>query len=130
MTRLLFASAAALALLGSAHAFDNSTCKAFLAGTWNVEADMEQNGQKFHYKGHSTYSADGQFKQHRTVEMAGQPAKEFDVAGTWDAKPGAKPDECDASISVTGMQPMSVVLTVVDDNSVKGPDGHIATREH
>lgn len=130
MKTVMLAGLASLALLTPAQAFDNTTCKTFLAGTWNITAEIEQNGQKYNYQGHSVYTPEGTLTQHRKLISGDKVVQETDVKGTWDAKPGAAADECEVTLTLEGQPAKVITATVVDENSVKGPDGNIATREH
>lgn len=118
--KLITAAALAIAFAVPAAAFDNTSCKAFLTGSWTLET--ERDGAKI--SASSSYLEDGTFSQTMNVTMAGAPAPQtMQRAGTWDAGPGSKPDTCSATLSPAGEAPSSVELTVVDENTVTNPDG-------
>jgi hypothetical protein len=133
--RIVLCAAALIAVASPAAAFDNTTCKTFLAGTWDGGGEHDMGGQKATVKTHSTYRTDGSFTSEQSMEMAGQTPMTRSISGTWDAKPGPAADSCEASITAVGLGAtptesgtMSVVLTVIDDNTVRGPDGNVSTR--
>ncbi|BCW87051.1 hypothetical protein sos41_01770 [Alphaproteobacteria bacterium SO-S41] len=128
MKKLLLGAVAAFALAAPAAAFDNTTCKEFLAGTWEMSIDQDAGGQKAHIDVHSVYNEDGTFAQTMKVTVGGAAQPDNSRKGTWDAGPGPSADTCEATLTPEGSPADKVVLTVVDDNSVKGPEGHISTR--
>lgn len=128
MTKLLLGAAAALVLAGPAFAFDNTTCKDFLAGTWQMEIDDTVEGKPAHISVHSVYTPEGTFEQTMTMTAEGAPPQTMARKGTWDAGPGKTADTCDATLTVEGQGAQTVTLTVVDDDNVKGPEGHVSTR--
>mgnify|MGYP000844154472 CR=1 FL=1 len=129
MTKLFFGAAAAAFLFAApASAFDNTTCKDFLAGAWKMEIDETIEGKATHISVASEYSAEGTFAQTMTMTAEGAPPQTMSRNGTWDAAPGKTPDTCDATLTPEGQPAQTVTLTVVDENNVKGPEGHVSTR--
>jgi hypothetical protein len=126
--RFVLCAAALVAFASPAAAFDNTTCKTFLAGTWDGGGEHDMGGQKATVATHSVYNTDGTFTSSQTMEMAGQQPMSRTISGTWDAKPGPSADTCEASITAAEIGTQSVVLTVIDDNTVKGPDGNVSSR--
>jgi hypothetical protein len=128
MMKLLLGAAAACVLVAPAAAFDNTTCKTFLAGAWEMTIDQDAGGQMAHVEVSSLYNEDGTFAQTMKVTIGGVAQPDNARTGTWDAGPGPTADTCEATLTPTGEAAQKVVLTVVDENSVKGPEGHISTR--
>lgn len=130
MSKLIFGAAAFVLLAGPASAFefDNSTCKTFLAGVWEGNASMDQGGQTVTIKTHSTYNEDGTFESVRQIEAPNMPATTQAVSGTWDAKAGPAADTCEATVTAKEFGTMSIVLKVLDENTVQGPEGNNSTR--
>ncbi len=117
-------------LVGSAAAFEVTDCKAYLSGTWDSAREEEvQANTKVMVKSHSVYKTDGTFTATQSMEPAGQAPVSQSISGTWDAKPGEKPDQCAATITMQDSAPISVVLTVVDENTVRDPNGREAHRD-
>ena len=124
MKKLLAGAVTALAFAAPAAAFDNTTCKTFLAGAW--EMTMEEGANKVEV--HSNYAEDGTFTQTMKITAGGVAQPDMNRKGTWDAGPGPSADTCEATLTPDGEPADKIVLTVVDDNSVKGPEGHVSTR--
>jgi hypothetical protein len=124
----VFALAAALLAVSPAAAFDNTTCKAFLAGTWNGGGEHDMGGHKATVTTHSVYKTDGSFSSEQTMAMEGQAPMTRTVTGTWDAKPGPEAGTCEASITAAEFGTQTIILTVVDDDTVTGPDGNVSKR--
>lgn len=124
--QIIAATAALLAFVAPAAAFefDNSTCKTYLTGTW--DSTMEREGAVV--TNHSVYNEDGTFTVAQTMSMGGGPEQARRLTGTWDAKPGPAADSCEASMVAAEIGTQTVVLTVIDENTVKGPDGGISKR--
>lgn len=129
MKTLFCAAATALLFVAPAAAFDNSTCKTFLTGTWNSEGEAEMGDHKMMVKTHSVYKADGTFTATQSMEMPGQAPMSQDISGAWDAKPGSTADSCEASVTANEFGTRSVMLTVVDENTVKDPNGRESKRQ-
>lgn len=125
---VLLAGLMAAASPAAAFTFDNTSCKAFLAGTWDGGGEHEMNGQKVTVATHSVYSEDGTFTSSQTMEIPGQQPMARTISGTWDAKAGPTADTCEASTSTEEFGAMTVVLTVVDANTVRSAEGNVSTR--
>lgn len=128
MHRFILAGAAALTLTAPAAAFDNASCKEFLTGVWTLETDIPTEAKPTHVSSRSDYKADGTFTQTMTITIDGAAQPEIARKGTWDAGPGDTPDTCKASVTPEGSAAESVVLTVIDADNVKTPDGIVSTR--
>lgn len=130
MKRVLVAAAAALAFAAPAAAFefDNSTCKTFLIGTWDGGGAVTREGQTATVTTHSVYNEDGTFTTSQTMVLGGGAPQSRDLKGTWDAKAGPEADSCEASITPEGMAAMAIVLKVLDENTVQGPEGNKSVR--
>ena len=126
--KIIAAAALAAALAAPAAAFDNTGCKAFLAGTWTTEAQEEIEGVKTTISVHSVYSADGAFTQTMEMVKEGAAPQSMSRSGTWDAGPGSKPDTCLAKLFPAGEAESTIELTVVDENTVATPDGRQSHR--
>ena len=130
MKRVLVAAAAALAFAAPAAAFefDNSTCKEFLVGTWEGSGSRTVDGKTGTITSHSVYNEDGTFTSTRSLTIEGQAAQAQELKGTWEAKAGPDADTCEASITPEGGEKVSVVLKVLDANTVQGPTGDKSVR--
>ena len=121
--KLIAAAALAVAFAAPAAAFDNASCKDFLAGSWTLETEQEMGGAKTKIEAASTYNTDGTFTQTMTMTAEGAPPQSMSRAGTWDAGPGSKPDTCLATLTPAGEPESTIELTVVDGDTVATPDG-------
>lgn len=130
MKPVLIAAAAALAFAAPAAAFefDNSTCKEFLAGTWDGTNKRTVEGQTAEVTTHSVYNADGTFTSAQTLVIDGGAPQSRELKGTWDAGPGPEANSCEASITPEGMEKMTVILKILDANTVEGPEGGKSVR--
>ena len=129
MKTLFCAAATALLLATPAAAFDTSTCKSFLTGTWNSEGEAAMGDHTMLVKTHSVYKSDGTFTATQSMEMPGEAPMSQQLSGAWDAKPGPTADSCEASVTANEFGTRSVVLTVVDENTVKDPNGRESHRQ-
>lgn len=128
MNRIIVMSAAALAFAAPAAAFDNASCKEFLTGTWTLDVNITLEGKPARVASKSDYRADGSFDQAMTLTTDGVTQPTMTRKGTWDAGPGDTPDTCKASVTPEGEAQEAIVLTVIDANSVKTPDGNVSMR--
>lgn len=128
MIRTLIAAAAALAAIAPAAAFDNTTCKAFLVGTWEASVATEMSGQPGRISTRAVYDADGDFSAIVHIEPHGMTPETQTLAGTWDAAPGPSNDSCNASVATGGREQTDTVLIVLDVNTVRDEDGTTARR--
>lgn len=109
--------------LAPAAAFDNANCRAFLTGSWAIEATQDMNGRKAVIAARSSYAVDGSFFQTMHVEVEGMPPQDLKREGTWDAAPGAAGDACSVTVTPKGEPAHTIELTVVDENTVRSADG-------
>ncbi len=119
MKAIVAAAAAAAFFAAPAAAFDNTTCKDFLAGTWTFETVQG----KAKINATSTYNADGTFTQVMEATAEGMPPQVMQRGGVWDAGPGSAADKCLAKVTPEGEPENSIELTVIDDDTVATPDG-------
>jgi hypothetical protein len=117
--KLITAAALAVAFVSTASAFDNTSCKDFLTGSWTLET--ERDGASIHAA--SSYASDGNFTQTMHITTPDGKAQDMSRSGTWDAGPGTKPDACVATLTPAGEEPSTIELTVVDGNTVTNPEG-------
>lgn len=127
MIRTLFA-AAAIAAITPAAAFDNTTCKSFLTGTWDMTVPTELAGQPGYISTRAVYAADGDFTAVVQIEPHGMTPETQTLAGTWDAAAGPSNDSCNASVATGGREQTDTVLIVLDINTVRSEDGATARR--
>lgn len=128
MIRILAAAAALGAFVAPASAFDNTTCKAFLAGTWEMSVATDLKGRPGRIETRAHYKVGGDFSATVSIEPEGMTPEEMTLAGTWDAAPGPSSDSCNASVAAGGRDQKNTVLIVLDDNTVRTEDGATARR--
>ncbi len=128
MIRTLIAAAALIALGSSASAFDNTACKAFLTGTWDMSVATEMGGRPGRIATRAIYAADGDFSATVQIEPQGLAPETQTLAGTWDAAPGPSTDSCNASVATGGRDQKDTILIVLDANTVRSEDGTTARR--
>jgi len=128
MIRTLIAATALVALGSSASAFDNTTCKSFLTGTWEMSVATEMGGRPGRIATRAIYDADGDFSATVQIEPEGLAPETQTLAGTWDAAPGPSTDSCNASVATGGRDQKDTVLIVLDANTVRSEDGATARR--
>lgn len=121
--KLFAAAALAAGFAAPASAFDNTSCKDFLTGSWTLTAEREIGGAMTKIESASTYSADGTFSQVVTMTAAGGAPQNMSRNGTWDAAPGSRPDTCLAKVTPSGETESTLELTVIDGDTVASPDG-------
>lgn len=128
MIRFLAAAAVLTAFAAPASAFDNTTCKAFLTGTWDMTVPTELQGQPGTIATRAIYDADGDFSATVSIQPNGLEPETQTLAGTWDAAPGPSNDSCNASVATGGREQVDTVLIVLDVNTVRSEDGATARR--
>lgn len=128
MIRILAAAATITAFAAPAAAFDNTSCKAFLTGTWEMSVDTDLNGRPGRIATRANYAAGGDFSAVVRIEPQGLAPEEQTLAGTWDAAPGPSTDSCNASVATGGRDQEDTVLIVLDLNTVRTEDGATARR--
>ena len=124
-----------LALLGvaalfaaPASAFDNTTCKSFLAGAWDMSVATDLNGRPGVIATRAIYAADGDFSATINIAPQGLEPEVQTIAGTWDAAAGPSTDSCNASVATGGRDQIDTVLIVLDTNTIRTEDGATARR--
>ncbi len=125
---IAFTVCAGLTLAGSAAA-DIASCRDYLSGTWNSAREESQGGVTAMVKQHSVYNPDGTFTTTQSVEMPDKPPYSGSRSGIWDAVKGPQPDTCAITVTPQGAAPLTVTLTIVDDNTLRDPNGREAVRE-
>ncbi len=128
MIRFLTAAAALTLFAAPASAFDNTTCKSFLAGTWEMSVATDLSGRPGRIDTRAHYAAGGAFSAVVSIEPEGLAPEQMTLAGTWDAAPGPSTDSCNASVATGGREQKDMVLIVLDANTVRGEDGATARR--
>ena len=128
MIRTLTAGLALVALASSASAFDNTTCKSFLTGTWEMSVATEMGGRPGRIATRAIYAAGGDFSATVQIEPEGLAPETQTLAGTWDAAPGPSTDSCNASVATGGRDQKDTILIVLDANTVRSEDGATARR--
>lgn len=128
MIRSLTALAFAAAFAAPAIAFDNTTCKAFLTGTWDMTVKTDLSGRPGEIATRAVYDADGEFRATVQIVPQGLAAETQTLAGTWDAAPGPSSDSCNASVATGGREQIDTVLIVLDTNTIRTVDGATARR--
>lgn len=127
MIRIL-AAAAALGVVSPAAAFDNTACKSFLAGTWEMSVATELAGRTGRIATRAHYAAGGAFSAVVQIAPDGLAPETQTLAGTWDAAPGPSADSCNASVATGGRDQKDMILIVLDANTVRSEDGVTARR--
>ena len=128
MFRSLAALSLAAAFASPAFAFDNTTCKSFLAGTWDMTVQTDMGGRPGAIATRAVYEADGDFSATISIHPEGLEAETQTLAGTWDAAPGPSSDSCNASVATGGRDQIDTVLIVLDLNTIRTEDGATARR--
>lgn len=128
MIRTLIAAAGFAALVSPASAFDNTTCKSFLTGTWDMSVTTDLGGRPGLIATRAVYGADGDFSATVQITPQGLSPETQTLAGTWDAAPGPSNDSCNASVATGGRDQTDTVLIVLDTNTVQTEDGATARR--
>lgn len=116
----------------AAWARDAAGCKSFLTGAWTGTTERLINGRMAKVTSWSLYKADGRFASIFSIEateIAGAKPIEQTMDGTWDTRAGAGDAECEAVLTpLDGGQPVSMILTVVDNDTVRTAQGNISMR--
>jgi len=128
MIRILAATTTLAVMAGPAAAFDNTHCKAFLSGTWEMSVATDLQGRPGRIDTRAQYKVGGDFSAVVSIEPEGLTPEQMTLAGTWDAAPGPSSDSCNASVAAGGRDQKHTVLNVLDDNTVRTEDGATARR--
>ena len=128
MIRSLTAFAVLAAFASPAAAFDNTTCKSFLTGTWDISITTDLAGRPGRIATRAVYDADGDFSATVQIVPEGLAPETQTLAGTWDAAPGPSTDSCNASVATGGRDQKDTILIVLDTNTVQTEDGVTARR--
>lgn len=119
---------AALVATPAALAFDNTACKTFLAGVWDMSVSTDLNGRPGVIATRAVYDTDGDFSATINIAPEGLAPETQTLAGTWDAAPGPSTDSCNASVATGGREQIDTVLIVLDVNTIRTEDGAVARR--
>ncbi|MFT3810284.1 MAG: hypothetical protein QM698_10230 [Micropepsaceae bacterium] len=128
MIRSLTVLAFAAAFAAPALAFDNTTCKSFLAGTWETDVATDMGGRPGRIASRAIYAPGGAFSAIISIFPEGLATETQTLAGTWDAAPGPSSDSCNASVATGGRDQIDTVLIVLDLNTIRTEDGATARR--
>jgi hypothetical protein len=128
MIRTVAAATLLIAFAAPAAAFDNNTCKSFLAGTWEMSVSTDLKGRPGRIATRAQYKVGGDFSAVVTIAPEGLAPEQMTLSGTWDAAAGPSTDSCNASVAAGGRSQEDTVLIVLDDNTVRTEDGATARR--
>lgn len=120
--RHILALAAALALTGAAHAFDNAACPDYFVGDWVSETDPA----KPNWSLATRFGADGSYFSRETSGPADDNARE--MRARWSAKAGNAPDSCDITVTITGKKDEVWASTVLDQSRYTAKNGSLIFR--